>query len=206
MLDFDLSEEQQILRESVREFAEKEIRPRAEKLDEAEEFSLDLVKKMAELGLFGMFVSEEYGGAAPATSRTSSRSRSSRGWTARGGDRRRGELPRDRTDLLLRERGAEDANGSRACAAARSLASFGLTEPNAGSDAGGSKTTAVLEGRRWIDQRQQDLHHERLLPDLRDHHRAGENGTAREREERALAASSCRTGPRESLRRRCTER
>ena len=63
MLNYDLSEEQQILRESVRDFAEKEITPVAEKLDEEEEFSLELVKKMAALGLFGMFVSEEYGGS-----------------------------------------------------------------------------------------------------------------------------------------------
>ena len=63
MLNYDLTEEQQILRDSVREFAEKEIKPVAEELDDKEEFSLDLVKKMAELGLFGMFVSEEYGGS-----------------------------------------------------------------------------------------------------------------------------------------------
>ncbi len=63
MLNFDLSEEQQILRDSLRDFAEKEIKPVAEHLDEKEEFSLDLAKKMAELGLFGMFVSEEYGGS-----------------------------------------------------------------------------------------------------------------------------------------------
>jgi alkylation response protein AidB-like acyl-CoA dehydrogenase len=63
MLIFDISEAQQILRDSVRDFAENEIKPVAEKLDEEEEFSLDLVKKMAGLGLFGMFVSEEYGGS-----------------------------------------------------------------------------------------------------------------------------------------------
>ena len=63
MLNFDLTEEQQILRDSIRAFAEKEIKPIAEELDTNEEFSLDLFKKMAEIGLFGMFVSEEYGGS-----------------------------------------------------------------------------------------------------------------------------------------------
>ena len=63
MLNFDLTEEQQILRDSVRDFAEKEIKPLAEELDRNEEFSLDLLKKMAGMGLFGMFVSEEYGGS-----------------------------------------------------------------------------------------------------------------------------------------------
>ena len=63
MLNYDLSEEHQILRDSIRDFAEKEIKPLAEELDEKEEFSLDLVKKMAEMGLFGMYVSDEYGGS-----------------------------------------------------------------------------------------------------------------------------------------------
>ncbi|RKZ06197.1 acyl-CoA dehydrogenase, partial [bacterium] len=62
-MDFELSEEQSILRESVRNFAEKEIKPIAEELDKKEEFSIDLVHRMAEMGLFGMFVPEEYGGS-----------------------------------------------------------------------------------------------------------------------------------------------
>jgi len=62
-LCFDLAEEQEILRKSVRSFAEKEIAPLAQELDEKEEFSLELTLKMGELGLFGMFVSPEYGGS-----------------------------------------------------------------------------------------------------------------------------------------------
>ena len=61
-MDYGLSMEQEILRKSVRDFAEKEIRPVAAELDEKETFSYDTMKKMAELGLFGMFVSEKYGG------------------------------------------------------------------------------------------------------------------------------------------------
>ncbi|HDG99002.1 MAG TPA: acyl-CoA dehydrogenase family protein, partial [Desulfobacterales bacterium] len=57
-MDFTLSMEQEILRKSVREFAEKEIRPVARELDEREEFSYETMQKMAELGLFGMVVSE----------------------------------------------------------------------------------------------------------------------------------------------------
>src|SRR2546422_4570056 len=60
---FDLTADQQAVREMVREFSESEIRPIAAKIDETHEFPLETTKKMAELGLLGMFVSEEYGGA-----------------------------------------------------------------------------------------------------------------------------------------------
>jgi alkylation response protein AidB-like acyl-CoA dehydrogenase len=61
-MDYSLSTEQEILRESVRNFAENEIKPVARDLDEKEEFSYATMRKMADLGLFGVFVSEEYGG------------------------------------------------------------------------------------------------------------------------------------------------
>ena len=61
-MDFSLSTEHEILRKSVKNFAEKEIKPVARELDEREEFSYDTMKAMAELGLFGVFVSEEYEG------------------------------------------------------------------------------------------------------------------------------------------------
>ena len=63
-MEFSLSMEQEILRNSVRQFAEQEIKPVARELDEREEFSYETMKKMAELGLFGVFVSEQYGGQA----------------------------------------------------------------------------------------------------------------------------------------------
>ena len=61
-MEFSLSTEQDILRESVRSFAENEIKPVAQALDKSEEFSYETMGKMAELGLFGIFVSEQYGG------------------------------------------------------------------------------------------------------------------------------------------------
>src|SRR5512145_2931134 len=61
-MDFSLSMEQEILRNSVRQFAEKEIKPGAKELDEKEDFSYDTMHRMGELGLFGMFVGEKYGG------------------------------------------------------------------------------------------------------------------------------------------------
>jgi alkylation response protein AidB-like acyl-CoA dehydrogenase len=62
-LNFDLTEEQNLLRQAVREFAEREIAPVAEELDEKEEFSVELTQKMGELGLLGCFVPAEYGGS-----------------------------------------------------------------------------------------------------------------------------------------------
>src|SRR3990167_1498127 len=62
MPNYDLSPEQEMLRKTVRDFAEKEIKPVRQKLDEKEEFSVELTKKMAELGLFGMTVDPQYGG------------------------------------------------------------------------------------------------------------------------------------------------
>jgi short/branched chain acyl-CoA dehydrogenase len=150
MLNFDLTEEQQILRESVRDFAEKEIKPIAEELDVKEEFSLDLVKKMADMGLFGMIIPEEYGG-------------SDTGYLA--------------YIIAIEELARVDGSAAATVAAANSLgigpiyyygsekqkrewlprlstgeilASFGLTEPNAGSDAGATQTTAELKGGEWI--------------------------------------------------------
>ena len=61
-MDFKLSMEQEILRKSVRDFAEREIKPVAKELDEKEKFSFETTQKMADLGLFGMFAPEKYGG------------------------------------------------------------------------------------------------------------------------------------------------
>ncbi|MFA5782652.1 MAG: acyl-CoA dehydrogenase family protein, partial [Bacteroidales bacterium] len=57
-----LKEEHHLIRESVRDFAEREIKPLAKELDDKQQFSVKLAKKMGEIGLFGMVVSQEYGG------------------------------------------------------------------------------------------------------------------------------------------------
>ncbi|PID40949.1 MAG: acyl-CoA dehydrogenase, partial [Proteobacteria bacterium] len=61
-MDFDLTKEQKMVRREVRKFAQAEIAPVAAELDESETFSVELTKKMGEIGLFGMFVSEAYEG------------------------------------------------------------------------------------------------------------------------------------------------
>src|SRR3989338_3575768 len=62
-MDFQLSEEHLMIQKMAREFAEKEVAPRAEELDRKSEFPADAVKKMGELGLMGMMIPQELGGA-----------------------------------------------------------------------------------------------------------------------------------------------
>ncbi|MEW6424259.1 MAG: acyl-CoA dehydrogenase family protein [Bacillota bacterium] len=149
-LCFDLTEEQELLRKTVREFAEKEIAPVARELDEKEEFSYELTKKMGDLGLFGMFVSEEYGGSNVGyisyiiAVEELARVDGSQAATIAAGNSL-GISP-------IYYFGNEDQKRKwlpRLCRG-EILAGFGLTEPNAGSDAGASRTTARLEGNEWV--------------------------------------------------------
>jgi len=69
LVNFDLTDEQRMLREMVREFSEKEIKPRAAEIDRTDEFPWDLWKRMADLGLLGMTLPPEYGGSGMDTGR-----------------------------------------------------------------------------------------------------------------------------------------
>jgi short-chain 2-methylacyl-CoA dehydrogenase len=149
-MDFSLSMEQEILRNSVRDFAEKEIRPVAREMDEKEEFSYDTMRKMAELGLFGMFVSEKYGGQGMdyvsyiiATEEIARVDGSHAATVAAGNSLGIGPL------YYFGNEEQKQKYLPKLCAG-ETLWGFGLTEPNAGSDAGNSKTTAVLEGEEWV--------------------------------------------------------
>ena len=150
MLSYELTEEQRILRETVREFAENEIAPAARELDEKEEFSVELTKKMGELGLFGMFVSEEYGGTDMgyvayiiAVEELARVDASHAATVAAGNSLGIGPVYYFGNEEQKRRFLPDLCEG-------RALAGFGLTEPDAGSDAGGSKTTAVQDGDNWI--------------------------------------------------------
>ena len=149
-MDFELTMEQEILRKSVREFAEKEIKPVARDLDDQEEFSYDTMKAMAELGLFGMFVSEEYGGQGMdyvsyiiATEEIARVDGSHAATVAAGNSLGIGPLYYFGSEEQKRKYLPKLCSG-------QGLWGFGLTEPNAGSDAGASQTTAVLDGDEWV--------------------------------------------------------
>ena len=149
-MDFSLSSEQEAFRKVVRDFADAEIAPHAERWDAEHTFPLDTVLAMGELGLFGLPFPEAYGGSdADFTSfciaiEELGRVDSSMAITLSAGvglganpifhfgneEQRQAWLP----DLL----------------AGRRLGAFGLTEPDAGSDAGATRTKAVLEGDEWV--------------------------------------------------------
>ncbi len=150
MIDFDLSAEQVMLRQTVREFAEAEIAPVAIELDEKEEFSTDLTKKMADLGLFGIFVDEKYGGSGMdylsyiiAIEEVARVDGSQAATVAAGNSLGIGPIYYFGSENQKNEWLPGLCSGE-------SLASFGLTEPEAGSDAGDSRTTARLEEGQWV--------------------------------------------------------
>jgi short-chain 2-methylacyl-CoA dehydrogenase len=149
-VNFDLSPEQEMLRRTVRHFAEREIAPRILELDAKEEFSCDLTAAMGELGLFGMTVSPEYGGhgldylsyiiAVEEIARVDG---SHAATVAAENSLGIGPIYYFGSEQQKRRYLPDLCRGTK-------LWGFGLTEPSAGSDAGGTKTTARLEGDRWV--------------------------------------------------------
>ncbi|OQA85310.1 MAG: Acyl-CoA dehydrogenase [bacterium ADurb.Bin236] len=150
MLNFDLSEEQNIIRSTIRDFAENEIAPIARELDEKEEFSLELTKKMAGVGLFGMFLPEKYGGSAMdytsyiiAVEEVARVDGSQAATVAAGNSLGIGPIYYFGSEKQKMDWLPKLCNGE-------GLAAFGLTEPEAGSDAQASKTTAKLRNGEWV--------------------------------------------------------
>jgi len=149
-LNFDLTPEHQLVRDTVRKFAESRIAPVAAELDREHRFPYELVAELAELGLMGMTVPEEYGGAGADTVSYAiaveelTRIDSSVAITL-AAHHSLGTLPifYFGNEEQKREWLPQLASGKR-------LAAFGLTEPGAGSDAGASRTTATLRDGQWI--------------------------------------------------------
>jgi alkylation response protein AidB-like acyl-CoA dehydrogenase len=150
LVDFDLSDQHRLLRATVREFAEQEIAPVAEELDRTKSFPYDIIRRLGELDLMGIPFPEEYGGAGgdslayavaveELTRVDSSVAITLRAHTSLGtqpiylyGSE---EQKREWLPMLCR--------GER-------LGAFGLTEPEAGSDAGNTQTRAVLDDGEWV--------------------------------------------------------
>lgn len=148
---FELNEEQKLLRDMVREFAEAEVAPTAAARDEEERFDRQLMfDKLAELGLTGIVFPEEYGGAGSdyisyaIAVEELSRVCASTGVTLSA------HLSLCANPIYLF--GTEDQKQKflRPLAQGEKLGAFGLTEPTAGSDAGGTRTTANREGDKWL--------------------------------------------------------
>jgi alkylation response protein AidB-like acyl-CoA dehydrogenase len=149
-LCFDTTEEQNLIRQAVREFAEKEIAPVAQELDEKEDFSPELTRKMADMGLLGCLVSGRYGGSNIGyishiiAVEELARVDGSQAATIAAGNSL-GIAP-------IYYFGTEEQKQTwlpRLCQG-EILAAFALTEPNAGSDAGSSQTKAELKNGMWV--------------------------------------------------------
>jgi alkylation response protein AidB-like acyl-CoA dehydrogenase len=149
-VDFGLTEDQEMIRDQVRRFAVERIQPGAAERDREHRFPMDIFKEMGELGLLGMLVPEEYGGAGmdvlsyllameevarvdPAVAVTMSVTNSVCCWP----------IVRFGSEELKRRILPELASGEV-------IGGFGLTEPGAGSDAGSLKTTARRDGDFWV--------------------------------------------------------
>ena len=143
---YELTEEQSRLRDMLHEFADKEIAPKAARFDEANEFPWENIKKMRELGLFGMIFPEEYGGQGLDTLsyviavEEISRACASTGITLAA------HVSLGTSPIYNFGTQEQKRKYLPALCTGEKLAAFGLTEPEAGSDAGGTKTRAVLDG------------------------------------------------------------
>ena len=144
-MDFHLSREQEMIRKMFREFAETEVKPLAEEIDEEERFPMETVEKMAKLGMMGIYFDKKYGGA--------------------GGDVLTYAMAVEEMSKVCGTTGVIlSAHTSLCCApiyengteeqkmkylpdllSGKKIGAFGLTEPNAGTDASGQQTTAVLD-------------------------------------------------------------
>jgi short/branched chain acyl-CoA dehydrogenase len=148
-LNFDLTPEQQLVRDTVRDFAESRIAPIAAELDREHRFPYDLVAELAALGLMGMTVPEEYGGAGTDTLSYAlaveelTRIDSSVAITV-AAHHSLGTLP-----IFYFGNEEQKQEWLPQLASGQKLAAFGLTEPGAGSDAGATRTTAELLDGQW---------------------------------------------------------
>jgi short/branched chain acyl-CoA dehydrogenase len=145
-----LTAEHEAFRRTVREFADAEIAPHVAQWDRDHHFPVDLIHKMGDLGLFGLIVPEEYGGAGgDFTSLCVAIEELGRVDQAIG-ITLEAAVGLGINPLLEFGTGEQKDRWLPDLVAGRALAGFGLTEPGAGSDAGATRTKAVLDGDHWI--------------------------------------------------------
>jgi len=148
-MDYFLSEEQIMIRDLARQIAEEKIVPVRAELDETGEFPWDIMKTLAQSDLFGLFIPEEYGGLGKGSLELAiaveELSRACLGVSTSYAANALGTYP-----ILLFGTDEQKKRFLPDIAAGKRLVAFGLTEANAGSDAGGTQTTARLEGNEYV--------------------------------------------------------
>ena len=149
-MNFDLTDEQKAIQSLARDFAQNEVKPKAEEMDRNESFPYDLVKKMAELGFMGLPFPEEYGGAGADTVSYAlavmeiARADASTAITMAA------HVSLGATPFYLFGTEAQKQQYLVPLAQGKMLWGFGLTEPNAGSDAGNVQTKAAFKDGKWV--------------------------------------------------------
>jgi len=149
-MNFELGEEHELIRRTVREFAEEQVGPIAEEIDREHRFPYEIVEGLAELGLMGLPIPERWGGAGGDTLSYAiaveelARIDSSVAITV-AAHTSLGTMP-----ILLYGTDEQRAEWLPDLASGKRLAAFGLTEPGAGSDAGATRTTAELRDGSWM--------------------------------------------------------
>ncbi|URM34081.1 acyl-CoA dehydrogenase [Cytobacillus firmus] len=149
-MNFDLTAEQNMILKTIREFAQEEVAPGALERDRTKEFPVEVFKKMADLGLMGLPFPEEYGGAGADTvsfaivTEELSRACASTGITYSA------HISLGGAPLYLFGTEEQKKKYLVPICTGESFGAFGLTEPNAGSDAGGTRTTAVEKDGEYI--------------------------------------------------------
>jgi butyryl-CoA dehydrogenase len=149
-MNFNLTKTQELFRQMIHEFAEKEVKPLAAEIDEQERFPEETVKKMAKLGIFGIPVPKEYGGAGGDNIMYSIAVEELSRCCATTG-----VIVSAHTSLCMvpvLEFGTEEQKRKYLpkLASGEWIGAFGLTEPNAGTDSSAQQTTAVLDGNEWV--------------------------------------------------------
>ncbi len=149
-MNFDPTDEQRRWRDLARDFAQGEIRPRAAELDREQRFPYDIVAEMARLGLMGLTLPEEYGGSGGdflsynLALEEISRADTSVGITMEA------HISLGCAPLANYGTAEQKERYLSKCATGERLWAFGLTEEGAGTDAGGTRTTAELESGEWV--------------------------------------------------------
>ena len=149
-MDFGFSKREELFLQMIREFAENEVKPLAAEVDEQERFPMETVEKMAKIGIMGIPVPVEYGGQGGTNQMYSMAVEELSRVCATTG-----VIVSAHTSLCINpilEYGTEEQKQKYVpkLAAGEWIGAFGLTEPNAGTDAAMQQTTAVLDGDEWV--------------------------------------------------------
>ncbi|MBA4547735.1 acyl-CoA dehydrogenase [Thermoactinomyces intermedius] len=149
-MNYELTSEQQMIRSLMRDFAEGEVAPGADERDRSKRFPKDIFQKMSNLKLMGLPFPEEYGGAGADTISFAIAVEELSRVCASTGITYSAHISLGCAPLYLFGTKEQKEKYLVPLCEGKTLGAFGLTEPNAGSDAGGTKTRAVKKGDEWV--------------------------------------------------------